>query len=120
MRRCRNNTLSRTGLLGGILSFFGLTALLTAASITNLSPVIGHPGDVYHIIGTGFNPAPPNNIVLFGLNRAPVRAAIATRLTVQVSNGQPLGITAVSLKWRPSRLLSLYSARFWPAWFMPR
>src|ERR1041385_275783 len=70
---------------------------LCAASVTGISPALGHPGDVIQVNGSGFDTNPSNNVVRFGPNRAPVFSATAVQLIVQVPNGQPLGPTVVSV-----------------------
>jgi hypothetical protein len=49
--------------------------LLGVASITDISPPAGHPGDGVQINGTGFGATPSANVVRFGPNRAAVLAA---------------------------------------------
>ena len=87
-----------------LITFFGLVTLLSccsgqlaAATISSISPPIGHAGDVVQLNGSGFDTNSSNDVVRFGPNRAPVLAATSTQLTVQVPNGQPLGPTTVSL-----------------------
>ncbi len=96
MARESSNVL-RIAYLVSHLIIFGAAAGFAAPSISSISPIAGHAGDVIHINGTGFDPTLANNIVKFGPNRAPVLAATATQLTVQVPNGQPLGSTTVSV-----------------------
>ncbi|MBI1927158.1 IPT/TIG domain-containing protein [Candidatus Poribacteria bacterium] len=71
--------------------------LFAAPTITQITPFSGQPGDVVTIKGSGFSTDPTQNEVRFGPNRAAVRSATATQLTVQVPTGQPLGTTNVTV-----------------------
>src|SRR5881409_2779066 len=67
------------------------------STITSIRPVVGQPGDIVTISGSGFSTAPATNTVRYGPNRAPVVSATATSLSVQVPTGQPLGQTNVNV-----------------------
>ncbi len=71
--------------------------LFATPTITQITPFSGQPGDVVTIKGSGFSTDPTQNEVRFGPNRAVVRSATATQLTVQVPTGQPLGTTNVTV-----------------------
>jgi RHS repeat-associated protein len=80
-----------------ILSASFLGCLFAAPNITRILPPVGQPGDVVTISGTGFGTNPALLNVRFGPNRAPALTASPSQITVQVPNGQPLGLTQVTV-----------------------
>jgi len=56
-------------------------------SISSMSPLSGKAGDVVTITGTAFDAVATNNTVKFGTTVAPVLAATATSLVLQVPSG---------------------------------
>jgi hypothetical protein len=67
--------------------------------ITTMTPASGSAGVEVAITGTGFDPFPANNVVLFGNRQAFVKTASADRttLTVIVPSDLPRGMVAVTV-----------------------
>lgn len=61
--------------------------LLAQPTITAFTPQSGQVGTSVTITGTGFNPTPTNNLVVFGATAANVIASTASQLTVTVPTG---------------------------------
>ena len=76
--------------LSRFLGTLSLSGTLTAATVTGVSPPLGHPGDVVQVNGSGFDTTPSNDVVRFGPNRAAVLTGTPAQLTVQVPNGHRL------------------------------
>jgi hypothetical protein len=71
----------------------------SAPVITTMTPASGYSGVEVTISGTGFDPFPANNVVLFGNRQAFVKTASADRttLTVIVPSDLPRGTVAVTV-----------------------
>ena len=67
--------------LSRFLGTLSLSGTLTAATVTGVSPPLGHPGDVVQVNGSGFDTTPSNHVVRFGPNRAAVFTATPIQLT---------------------------------------
>lgn len=80
---------------GGTSSKPGFTYILPPV-VTSMAPLTGKAGTTVTITGTNFNPAPANNIVMFGTLKATVLSASPTTLTVSVPAGatkNPVSVT---------------------------
>ncbi len=82
------------------------------ATITNVTPSTGKPGDVINITGTNFNTTAANNLVYFGTTKATVTAATTNALTVTV----PVGATyaPISMVNTANRLTVFSRTNFTP------
>lgn len=82
------------------------------ATITNVSPSTGKPGDAINITGTNFNTTAANNLVYFGTTKATVTAATTNALAVTV----PVGATyaPISMVNTANRLTVFSRTNFTP------
>ncbi len=69
--------------------------LMPAPAVSSLSALTGKAGDAITINGTGFDPSPSNNAVMFTGAAAVVTSASATQLTVTVPAGVQYGNVTV-------------------------
>ncbi|GAB1646586.1 RHS repeat-associated core domain-containing protein [Krasilnikovia sp. MM14-A1259] len=75
---------------------FTVDAAPAAVTVGALTPAIGAAGASVSIFGTGFATTPAANTVTFGLTRAVITAATATRLTVTVPDAASSGAVTVA------------------------
>src|SRR5215469_5103215 len=90
------SSLSRYGLLLGILIFLMNHFCYAQPSITSFAPTSGAIGTTVSISGSNFSSTPANNIVYFGAVKANVTIASAGSLTVTVPYGatyEPISVT---------------------------
>ncbi len=94
----RESWLRRHIAMAALVLLLSLSSLAPAApTISQIIPFRGQPGDVVTIRGSGFDTDPASNDVRFGPNRAAVRSASPTELSVQIPPGQPVSFTNVTV-----------------------